>query len=316
MKLLQRRFLVASALLILAARPASAADVYELLPGDTQAVLTCNVKMVLACDLIKKEIPKIRENIRELPEASFAMSTLGFDPLKDVERVILATSNVDDEDEVFVIVKGKFDINKIKTLAKAASVERKDHFKIHSFDGQALFEAWLPEEERPTYFSFADAQTLVASVKKNYVTDALQVSNGKKKSALSKDLRAVLKKENPKQCITLSALGKGLTGTTTSPDKVEQFFGGITITDAVHFHFTVVTQDAPSAIRVANDLKEAMKAASQLMSAFADDPAETTLVKQVLDGVKISAHSNTIIMTATVSAEVIQKLIARGSSDS
>jgi hypothetical protein len=288
-----------------------AADGVDLLPADTQAVLTVNVKQLLSYPAIKNEIPKIRQGIRDQPAAEFLISAFGVDPLTDIEQVIVGATDVNDDDDVLILLRGRFDPTKIHAAAKKTAKERKDYFKIVPAGSTAYFEAWLPEQEHPLYLAVFDTRTAVASLKKKKVTDALEVHAGKKKPAINKDLASLLKKPNPSHVCSVAMLGKAFANSGPYGDKVEHATGGISVTTQFNLDFAITTKDAASAIAIADEMRKGIDAGVKLMAAFAENPDEKSAVSQILERLKVNSQGNSVTIHAGINMETFQKLIAR-----
>src|SRR5690349_4649491 len=95
---------LALALPALAAAPAGSYEKY--LPDETDGVITINVRQLLDSELIKKAgLDKALAG----EDAQKALGVIGLDPLKDIDRVVIAGG----KDEGLVIIQGKFDPAKL-----------------------------------------------------------------------------------------------------------------------------------------------------------------------------------------------------------
>src|SRR5262245_16165596 len=105
-----------------AAAPARAVDP-KILPGDTELVVSLNIKQLLASDIAKqyKDILDqargfIEGQIQNNPAAKY-LEKAGFDLLRDLHGVTIATNGSKEVDAVFVVIEGKFDTEKVHKVA-------------------------------------------------------------------------------------------------------------------------------------------------------------------------------------------------------
>src|SRR5947207_11717491 len=91
---------LAAALLAPAAR---AADVDKYLPKDTEQISVINVRQILGSALLKKVgLDNIREALKANEEVAGTLKGLGFDPLKDIDRIIAAQPATAEQDKGLV----------------------------------------------------------------------------------------------------------------------------------------------------------------------------------------------------------------------
>src|SRR5262245_3794418 len=111
------------ALLALAlwAAPVRALDVDKFVAGDAQAVFVINVRQILDSPLAQKHLmPQIKKAIEDNKEIQQVQVLIGLDPLKDIEAVIVSAAGPSEE-QVQIVVRGKFDPRKIHTALEAAA---------------------------------------------------------------------------------------------------------------------------------------------------------------------------------------------------
>jgi hypothetical protein len=298
--------LVAS--IVFSSPPSLAADAEKLLPANTQAVVVVNIKQLLAAPLIKSYIPQIQEGIRDSHEVQYLKTTLGIDPLKDLDQLIIGAAGIDAGHAV--VARGRFSAARFSAAAQKAAKDKRGTLKVMKAGTHTVYEAWHPEQEKPMYLGLADSKTLVASLAKADVVNALDIHTGKKKPALNKDLTALLKKTNPKHTISVAALGKSLSGGIPLGDKVDNINGGITIGEDIQADFVVTTRDSGTAIRIVEEFNRGMKEAKQFATAFADDDEETAAVNEMINLVKVTTQGHMVSIKARITGEMLKKIIA------
>src|SRR5437870_4713763 len=145
--------------------PIKAAELDKYLPSDTEFALTVNVRQIVDSELVKKYALDMVKGALQDNEAQKVLEALGFDPLKDVTSVAIASPGGDDREKGLVIVHGKFDTAKF--AAKAEEVAKKDeHLKIIKAGAYTLYQVTggLPGAgDKPTYVALVDGQTMVVS---------------------------------------------------------------------------------------------------------------------------------------------------------
>src|SRR5437764_4664945 len=95
---------------------ASAADTAlpDCVPRDTKVVLGIRMRNIV--ELLQAQ--NFAAEWRSTSAALLAQTPLaGFDPLKDIDEVIIASTGVGDNPEVLVVLRGRFDINRLATGA-------------------------------------------------------------------------------------------------------------------------------------------------------------------------------------------------------
>jgi hypothetical protein len=82
------------------AAPSRAADSDKLLPNDANFVVTINVKQMIASPLFKKLDDKfnLKDALKKNADAKQAIETIGIDPLKDIDQVVLAGSGAKEDE--------------------------------------------------------------------------------------------------------------------------------------------------------------------------------------------------------------------------
>src|SRR5437867_3218342 len=119
--------LLAVALLVMAsavhAAPAPdepAVKIDKYLPDATGGVFVIEVKQILDSQAFTKDVKKQLEDVLKMEEVQMVLKDSGFDPLKDVDRIILAITPGTAEmmGGPFFVVEGRFDAAKLTAKAK------------------------------------------------------------------------------------------------------------------------------------------------------------------------------------------------------
>ena len=187
---------------------ARAAEVDPLLPADTEGVVRVNVKQMLGSDLMKKyAVPKLKEAMKA-GEAAAMLEKLGLDPLKDIDTATIGLWGTDPQEMKFVgVLRGTFDADKMmKAAAEFApasdgkmSVVEEGGFKMVKFVGDG----------KPAYASVADGKTIVMGSDKKFVANSLTAKKDGAKAKLSKELTALVLKQDEKASMFICGMTDG-----------------------------------------------------------------------------------------------------------
>src|SRR4029079_2099112 len=136
-----------------------------------------------------------------------AFEALGFDPLKDIDSIVLASPGGDERDKGLIIVHGKFHVAKFNAQAK--SVEQ---LKVVKAGDYSFWETpALPGGgDMPAYVALVDDKTIVVSPGKGYLVTALDIQAGKKESKPKKALEEVIDDIDEEQSVWVAALSTSL----------------------------------------------------------------------------------------------------------
>src|SRR5579884_3882551 len=95
--------------ILLGAVPGRASELDAYLPEDSESVLNVNVRQILDSPLIKKHVLEhAQEALRGEDQVQDILKDLGFDPFKDLDRVIIAAPGGTDKDRGLIIAHGRF----------------------------------------------------------------------------------------------------------------------------------------------------------------------------------------------------------------
>src|SRR5215469_136225 len=139
--------LLASALPAAAApAPAARPDLSRFLIDDTDFVLVVNVKQILASPAFTRNYQKDVEGLLQSDIVKPWLEGTGFDPLKDVERLIVVmgrschpTEN-DTAHGPLLFLQGRFDPDKLRAKADKLAESMPGLLKSHTLDGVKVYE--------------------------------------------------------------------------------------------------------------------------------------------------------------------------------
>jgi hypothetical protein len=315
--------LTAAALVLTA--PARAAEVVDrLLPNDTETVISINLKQILNSPLGKKmPTDKIEEAIKSQDELAKNLQDLGFDPLKDLDSIVVAGSSGNEPDKGLVIVRGKFDVKKFEAKAEEVAKDMKDVLKIHKVpDGLGgttkLYEVNPPNQDQALFVALPNGTTMVASAGKDYVLDALDKVAEKKKTVLkNKDLADLLKRIDTEQSMWMAVLGSTLAKSQlgSNPDakevidKISDASGGIHIDKDIKIRLSVTAKSADDAKDLDEKIKDGLNTALGAVALLAGQKKELAPLVDVLKNVKPSVKDKVVSVELEIAGKDIEKAI-------
>jgi hypothetical protein len=326
--MIRHRCIAALLALVVCAPLARAADLDPYLPEDTESILNVNVRQILDSDLIKKNaLEMAQEVLRGQNEVQDIFKDLGFDPFKDLDRIVVASPGGTEKDRGLIVMHGKFDVAKFKAKAEEVVKNDAEHLKIHKVLGgkHQLYEVNMPELDEPIYVAIPSGDTLVFSPGKDYVLDALKKSGNKEKPALkNKQFQTLLEKLDAKQSISLAVVKTpGITkAMEQAPGDVKEILntiealgGGLTITDEIKMELVVTAKNAKSAGELQKSAKAGLDLALAGLATLTQmNPAPgIELVVDVVKSVKVKNDGANVVIKARITSDTIEEAIKKKS---
>jgi hypothetical protein len=308
--------------LSLAAAVAPAAEPDKYLPEDTDAVLVLNVRQVFDSAVFKKNyLPLIQAELKTKPELQNQFKEIGFDPLRDIDRLVIATGEsvlrTDSKGEMgaLVILRGKFDVAKVHAkLAQLAPFVGK-LLQIHKKSTGIVYELNL--EGRSIFFALPERGTLVAATQQAPVQDALDKGAGRKKATLKhKDVATLIAKTDGKQAAWVVATGRATVAFDPGPKNeknsrrtladsgVDEVSGGFWVTDGVKAAFGVKVQNEAAATAVSDALQTELAKAVDKGFDGAFDEKRLAPLREFLKEMVIAGDGKHIVIQSEVPGRV------------
>ncbi|HXN48885.1 MAG TPA: hypothetical protein VN893_19700 [Bryobacteraceae bacterium] len=116
--------LLSCALLIPAAAPAADSSLLRLAPADSEALIGINIRQILASDFGKMVMAQMAGPSH--PEVKAFSDQAGFDPMRDLEEVLIAAPAKQNPSALF-LMRGKFDVAKLAQLAAMGGMKGADY---------------------------------------------------------------------------------------------------------------------------------------------------------------------------------------------
>lgn len=322
-----RNLAVITALLLFAPHArAAAADPY--LPEDTERVINLNVRQLLDSKLVKKNLLELaQEALRGNDEVQDILKDLGFDPFKDLDRILIAAPGAVETDRGLLIVHGRFDVAKFKAKGEQVAKDHSEHLKVHKIlgDKHLLYEVNHPDRDEPFFVALAGRDTLLVAAGKDYIVDALKKSKDPTKPILkNKKFQALLDKLDADQSLSLAAVAspdikkaidkapgdiKGMV------EKVQALGGGATITDEVKLELVVTTKNNADA----KDLRDSVRAGLDAILGFAalivqnNNSPEAELLVEFIKSLRATNKGDAVIVKGRINSDVIEDMLKKKS---
>jgi len=291
----------------------------KLLPNDTEMVVVVKVKAILESALVKNAgvTTALKELLSSSEDVEAVLKELNFDPLRDIDQVIVAVSSGSDTDKGLVIVRGKFDVEKLKARAELAAKENKDILTVAKAGGHTYYEVAPPGAEKALFVGIVNSSTLVLGSAKDFVLDALDKEAGKKKTQLkNKDLADLMTRFDPKLTVAVAAPGKTISQSPLLPDEVKDIVGkvqdltvGVTIDKDLKATVAFTAIKAEDATSLHKTIKEWTNTGVAALSLIANDSPQLESVLDLAKSIKPRLQGKTISIEMTVGGDLIEKLL-------
>jgi len=304
--------------LVCAAAPSRAVDQDKLVPGDAEMVLVVNLRQLLGSPLVKKYgLEQMKEALKSNDQAQRMLNAAGLDPFTDVDRVIVTKAS-GGNDRALVVVRGRFDQEKVHTAATDFAEKNPGELKITTEEGVRIYELKTKDKEKPGFAAFADKSTLVVSPSKEYTLETVK-NGGKESVKLNKKMAAALEKIGGNESVWWAVVvtGEMRKAMHKNPnpqagelaDKLEAITGYVDVTRDVKVNVQIHTADEETAAKV----KEVINQFKPILTALAAQAASKnedagTAVEDLVKGLKITSSQGTVTLRLEVPADLIDKL--------
>jgi hypothetical protein len=194
------------------AASARAADVDPMLPKESEYVMNMNFKQMMDSDIIKKyAMGQIKQALAG-DDIKAMLETFGVDPLKDIEKATVGFWGSGEEMNYVGVVKGKFDSKKLFDGVKGLAANQKDKVEIvteKADDKEVTLVKVTQDGGKPMFLTVADDTTVLLASEKKFATGALTAFNKKEKAKLSKELTALVLKQDDKASMYMCGVTEG-----------------------------------------------------------------------------------------------------------
>lgn len=320
------RLAAVAALLLAAPALTRAAALDPHLPADTQSYVSVNVKQVLGSALAKKfALEPARKALGDLQGVNDLLKELGFDPFKDLERVVVSSPGGKDTDRGLIILYGAFDAAKIDKKMTALAADDAESARVHKTPlgggvTHAVYQVKL-QQKATLYAAVASKQVMLVSPGKDYVVDGLKQARAGKKAALkSKDLQAVIEKLDARQSVSVALMGKSLAealdesvppALAKALGDVEVVGGGISVTNEAKLELVISNKDEASARAMHGALDRSLKLALVGLALVGEENQGLGLLLEVVKTLKVSNRGKQVSLSGRLTADVLDDLLKK-----
>lgn len=206
------RFLIVAAFAAAVAAPSRAAEVDNLLPKETEYVIQLNVKQMVESDIVKKLFLAQLKQTLEGKDAAKILKDLGLDPMKDIEKVTVGAWGKGQADmNGLIVVRGTFDAKKMMETAQTYAKESADKFSIIK-EGEFELIKFTGDDGKDGFISVREGKPIIAGTDKKLVAASAEASDAKAKPVLSKELTALVLKQDAKASMFACGITEGKIG--------------------------------------------------------------------------------------------------------
>jgi hypothetical protein len=326
--------------------PARAADLDTLLPDDTTFVVSVNVKQVLESPLFTKHHQKQVEELLKKDVVQNILKDTGFDPLKDLDRVmfVMCQSSFQEEgtrevpkdkagsagEGPVILIQGRFDAAKIQARVKQAAKDFPDHLKVHGIGKANVAEITGPFDK--LFAAVVDDHTIAATPRRDQMEDLLEKANGTRTTEYKNpEMAKLLKAWDPKQTIQVAATADMILDSSTSirndgmkrvimvshhrlrDHGIESLLGGGTVTDSIQAKATLGTKDPETAKKLQEKMDQGLSQikaeGEQALAKQPSDKERITAAVDVLKTVQIKAEDKAVTVEGRASGEGVGSFV-------
>jgi len=325
--MLLRRIAFAGCLLALGlAAPARAVDP-KILPNDTEVVIQINLKQMLESPiakankaLLEKGIEAAKAKLDESPARKY-LEKAGFDPIRDLYSITIAGPAAKDLDSGFIVIEGKFDMDKFNTAAADAAADNGDSLKVHKVGGKQIFEITPPNGDKVVFATLVSPSLMVAASTKQGLTDGISRLAGGKSSKLSKQFQAILPTVNDKQsfamAMTSNVLNNGLKEAPIPPNQdavdtlkqIDSMSFSVTLGKSLEISGTLIAKDGDSAKKMAAMGNLGVVFIKGMAGNKAKEDPNLQPAIDILNTIRIADSGDRVTLRAEVTQENLEKLV-------
>ena len=294
----------------------------KLLPGDTELVLSLNIKQMLDSEVAKqyKDILEqargaLQSKIDDNPAAKY-LEKAGFDVLRDLHSVTLASNGSKEVDAIFLVIEGKFNAEKVLAAAEEIAREAPDTLKISKIGSTSVFEI-TPQGEKRVYAALIGGKTLVAAPTQDALKDAIA---GTTRKAMKDSFKSLLKTTSSKQSFSFVATGAALSKLTAdAPIPNGEMVAGvlqnldgvsiaITLSKDIQFQLGINAKDEATAKQTVQSSNLGLVMVRTLAAQKAKENEQLQPLVDIAKTLRISSEGTNVVLRGEISLENLEKL--------
>jgi hypothetical protein len=254
---------------------------------------------------------------------------MGLDPLKDIDRVWIGSSGKDQNDmKAVVILRGKFDKEKLLKAAAAAAKKDGDKFSVLK-DGETTLFKYQPDTGNPWYVAAGDETTVVAATDKKAVAAALKQAEGEKKAPIKAELTELVKAMDEKSSMFAVSVVKGkldtlnnaappqqlpldLSGVMKALPKTDTMTFALKVTGDINLELVLGMADEDAAADMDAGMAKVVDGIKGLVPLLAAADPKAKPLTDVVKTLKTSAKKKSVTVGLKVTGENLGKMTNQG----
>ncbi len=300
-----------------------AAEPDKLTPSDADTIVSVNVRQVLESDIVKKYALEQMKQFLQGQDAQQFLTQIGLDPLKDIERIVLAGSGKDQTDiKGLIIIHGKFDAQKLYKAAEAQTKTDPDRFALIK-DGKDVMFKFQGDMGNPVYGTVVDDSTIIVATEKPIISTALTAANGDKKPVLDKKLSALVTKMDDKASIWVAALVNGRLENARIPGGMNQNLQGqlgnmdsvtavVRVTTDLTLDVTITMKDEAAADEMGKAVEDVLTQVKGFAPLLAANDPKMKPIADAAKSLKSTVKDRNITVSAKIPGSAIGSLLNMG----
>jgi len=321
---------LATVALVLALTGSAHAIDPKYLPPDTQAAITVNLKALLNSDLAKakKDLVQqlkvgLQDKLAESPAKAY-LDKAGFDLMRDLHSVTIATDGSQEDDSVFIAVEGNFNSEKLIETAREAARNEGEALKVSKAGSVTVFEI-KKGEQKTIYAGLVNDSLLVAAPSREALNATIGRVNGGRVAGVKPALKSLLASTNPKQAISIVATGEAITkGMQKAPGGLGKGGGNlgfsaedldgitmsVTVARDVTLQVGIITKDEDSAKKIAAGANLGLLAVRGMIAQKAQEDAKVQPVVDIANTLRVTNQGVNVQLRGEVTQENLDRILA------
>jgi len=312
--------------LALAAGVASQAQAVDpkLLPGDTELVISVNIKQILGSD-IAKQYKDILDQARGFIEGQIQknpafelLDKTGFDIFRDLHSVTFASNGTKEVDAAFLLIEGKFNADKVHAVAGEYAEKNADTVKVSAVGGTKVYEIIPPGDNKRFYAALINDTTLAVAPSQDALKDSI---SGTPRKAMKANFKSLLKTTSNKQSFSFAATGSAINrliadapipnvdNAAAMLENVDGISMAVTIGKDIGLQLGVNTKDADTAKQASGMLNLGVFGLRTAAANKAKEDSNFQPLVDVAKSVRVTTEGNNVLLRGEISLENLEKLI-------
>jgi hypothetical protein len=303
----------------------------KLCPPGTEFVFSVNLRQMLESELVKGKKGladqlkmAVDAQLRKDAEGERYLKELGFEPLRDLDRVTFVGPASPDPAKFLIIIHGRFDTQKFAATAAKAAKDHSDVVSITKAGKHQLIEI-TPPGEKAAYVALVGGKTLLASQTKATLTGALAQADGERAVELKQTVKDLLAARDKGASVSFLAAGSAigpLLAAANDPrmakmmplaqqifDKIASINASATLGTDIQLQLSVGTKDAKTAKDLAAQSNVLLALANLGLAKEAQNNPQAALLMDIVKTVQASAQGSSFNVRAQVPAAVAERLL-------